>query len=266
MIRVAVCGASGRTGRLVTAEVLRHPSLTLAAAWGRADSPHRGVDVGTLIGTGPVGVALTPTPAVPEGTIDVVIDFSSPAGLRRLLPTLGRAALVTGTTGLDADDRRALAARAETAPVLAASNFSTGVAVLLHLARAAARALPDYDVEIVEVHHRHKVDAPSGTALSLAGAIAEARQVRLDDVARHGRHGAAGPRPAGEIGMHAVRGGGVVGEHEVALIGDTERIVLGHTALTRAAFATGAARAAAWIAGKPAGVYSLDDVLGLTSP
>jgi 4-hydroxy-tetrahydrodipicolinate reductase len=264
MIRVAVCGASGRTGRLVTAEVLRHPALTLAAAWCRPDSAHRGVDVGSLLGMGPAGIVLAPTGT--DAGIDVVIDFSSPAGLRGLLPTLGDAALVTGTTGLDDADRRALDERATRGAVLAASNFSTGVAVLLHLARAAARALPDYDVEIVEVHHRHKVDAPSGTALSLAGAVADARQVRLDDVARHGRHGAAGPRPAGEIGLHAVRGGGVVGDHEVALIGDTERIVLGHTALTRAAFATGAARAAAWIAGKPAGTYRLDDVLGLTSP
>jgi 4-hydroxy-tetrahydrodipicolinate reductase len=199
---------------------------------------------------------------------DVIIDFSAVAGLESLLKQdLTGKALVIGTTGLTPEINQALQATARKSAVLVAANFSVGVNLLLGLVAAAARVLAaaDYDVEIVEAHHKRKVDAPSGTALALARAIAGARGAPLEELRRDGRSGETGARPAGEIGIHALRGGDIVGEHRVHFIGGRERIEIAHSAQDRALFAEGALRAADWIAGKPAGTYSMKDVLGLES-
>ena len=188
---------------------------------------------------------------------EVVIDFSLPRGTLALLQVY-EGALVIGTTGLDEATQRALVAHSQRHAVVQASNFSTGVTLLLNLVRTASAALPDYDVEIVEMHHRHKVDAPSGTARSLTEAASEGRGPAV-----HGRHGHTGERPLGEIGVHALRGGDIAGEHTVYLAGPGERLQLGHVATSRTAFAQGAVRAARWVLEQPPGLYDMQDVLGL---
>jgi 4-hydroxy-tetrahydrodipicolinate reductase len=224
-MRVAVLGANGRMGRLVAEEVRRDPTLSLSALVGRTAN-------GDVVALGPEVF----------DKADVVVDFSSPDALREALGHLGgRTALVSGTTALDPATVAALDARATVAPVLWAANFSPGVAVLSELVRRAAAALGDYDVEIVEAHHNRKRDAPSGTALHLAAA--------------------AGPRPAGEIAIHAIRAGDTVGEHTVWLAGPGERLELRHVATSRTAFAAGAVRAARWLVDRSAGRYSVSDVL-----
>jgi len=239
-LAVAVLGAGGRVGRMLVELIERDSELDLAAAVGR----------------GQIG---------PEcfGNAAVVIDFSLPDGLSQALPHLGDAALVSGTTGLDDGLHFALSKRSRTHAVLRADNFSTGVTVLAELVATAARSLPDYDIEIVEAHHRRKVDAPSGTALFLAKRAAAAREQSLSDSAVHGRQGAVGPRSAGEIGIHALRGGDIVGEHTVWLSGDGDRLKLGHVATSREAFARGAIRAARFIGSREPGMYTMVDVLGL---
>lgn len=203
------------------------------------------------------------------GEVDAVVDFSAPALLRDLLQTHGDAlagrALVVGTTGLGPEEERLLARAAERQPVLVAANFSVGVNLLLALARTASAALgaEDFDIEIVEAHHRRKEDAPSGTALALGGAIADGRGIDLDAVRVDGRGGRPGARPLGEIGFHALRGGDVIGDHHVHFIGDRERIELTHRASDRSLFGAGALRAAGWLAGRPAGRYEMREVLGL---
>lgn len=247
-MRIGLLGATGRMGRRV-ADLAAAGGDTVVAAIGR--------------GTGDVG-GLTIRPPGP-GCFDgcnVVIDFSMPEALAAALPHLGRLPLVTGTTGLPDAVAAAVQAHAAHAPVLAAANFSTGVTLLVALARRAAAALPDYDVEITETHHRLKQDAPSGTALALAQAVAEGRAVALEAVRRDGRTGRTGVRPAGEIGLHALRGGDVIGDHEVWLLGPGERVLLGHVATSRDTFAAGALRAARWLSGRAPGAYSMADVLG----
>jgi 4-hydroxy-tetrahydrodipicolinate reductase len=200
------------------------------------------------------------------GTADVIIDFSAPAFLRALLEehdeAFGSRGLVVGTTGLGDEEERLLAERAKAGPVVTAANFSVGVNVLLSLVRQASAALSGFDVEIVEAHHRRKEDAPSGTALALGNAVAAGRSVELESVRRDGRSGRPGPRPEGEIGFHALRGGDVIGDHQVLFLGGMERIEIAHSASDRAVFAAGALRAAHWAAGRSAGRYSMDDVLG----
>jgi 4-hydroxy-tetrahydrodipicolinate reductase len=239
VIPLAVLGATGRTGARVVAAAESDPRFEVVARIQSGD-----------LSPGCFGRAA------------VVIDFSSPEALVAALPLLGPAALVTGTTGLSPEALDALAARADRGAVVAAPNFATGVALLADLVERAARALPDYDVEIVEAHHRGKADAPSGTALALARAAARGHGTDLDGVATYGRHG-RGLRPAGEIAIHALRLGDVVGDHTVWLGGPGERVQLGHVATSRDTFAAGALRAAAWVHDKPAGRYSLRDVLGL---
>ncbi|HEX5961729.1 MAG TPA: 4-hydroxy-tetrahydrodipicolinate reductase [Rhodanobacteraceae bacterium] len=195
--------------------------------------------------------------------LDVVVDFSTPDGLDAALAhcRANHVAFVSGTTGLDDARRKSLDAAASSIAVLHAANFSLGIAVLTRLVRDAAKALPDWDLEIVEAHHARKRDAPSGTALALGRAAAAARNQDFDKVAVLSRAGQVGARPAGAIGFSSIRAGDIVGEHAVMLAGAGERLGLSHRATDRATFARGALAAAAWIAGKPAGVYSLDDVL-----
>ncbi|MBX2796633.1 MAG: 4-hydroxy-tetrahydrodipicolinate reductase [Myxococcales bacterium] len=258
---IAVLGATGRTGRHVVAAVVAHPDAQLVAAIGGPSSAHAGVDAGVLAGIGETGVTVRPCGSGCFGDAEVVVDFSLPSALAAALPWLGSRALVSGTTGLDAQGTAARAAHAERGPLLVASNFSIGVHVLHQLVARAVEALPDADIEIVEAHHRHKRDAPSGTALALAATATTARKLPPDAL-RHGRSPATiGARQADHIGMHAVRGGDVAGEHQVMLLAEGERVVLTHAASSRATFARGAVRAALWIQGKTAGTYSLSDVL-----
>lgn len=257
-MRVGVVGASGRMGRAVVRVAMAGGQ---SIAWAVAASDI-GRDAGELAGLGPLGVRVADRlDQVDVGSADAVIDFSAPAVTTALAPLAAArgVALVTGTTGLDEAARRALADAAKRVAVLAEPNMSLGVHVLARLVEQAVRALDDFDVEITEAHHGAKVDAPSGTALRLAEVAARAR--RGDSHQVHGRQGRPGVRPKGEIGMHALRGGDVIGDHTVHLLGAGERIELTHRATSRDVFAHGAVRAARWLAGKPAGAYSLRDVL-----
>lgn len=239
-IALAVLGATGRTGSRVVSAAEADPRFSVVARVTRGG-----------LGEGCFADAA------------VVIDFSTPDALVAALPHLGGAALVTGTTGLGPEAVDRLAAQSERAPVLAAPNFATGVALLADLVERATRALPEYDVEVVEAHHRNKADAPSGTALALARAAARGQGSDLERSAVYGRHGRTGVRPTGEIGLHALRLGDVVGDHQVWLGGPGERVLLGHVATSRDTFAAGALRAAAWVHDRAPGRYSLRDVLGL---
>lgn len=259
-VRVVLSGATGRMGTTLARLIGEDDGVALAGGIGRI--PEAGCDIGCPV------VATPETAGEWIRQADVVIDFSSPELLARLLEMHGEAlagtALVIGTTGLDAADQGRIDAQARRSPVLQAANFSVGVNVLLALAEKAAAALgAEYDVEIMEAHHRRKVDAPSGTALALGESVAAGRGVALADVRVDGRSGRPGERPVGEVGFHSVRGGDIVGEHEVMFIGERERVTLGHMAQDRALFAEGALRAAKWLAGREPGAYSMRDVLGL---
>jgi 4-hydroxy-tetrahydrodipicolinate reductase len=261
-VRVAVIGASGRMGsavvRLATAR-----GLLVTRAIGRTGA---GQDVGSLAGVAPLGVTVENDAArLSSGGFDVAIDFSSADAFPEIAAAVARsgAALVSGTTGLSPAGERARDDASRAVAVLSEPNLSVGVHVLGRLLGEAIAALgaDGFDVEVVEAHHRKKVDAPSGTALRLAGIA----QAALGGVAlRHGREGRPGERTPREIGVHAVRGGDVIGDHTVHLLGLGERIELTHRATSRDLFAHGALRAAAWIADKPAGRYTLADVLGET--
>jgi len=255
MIRIAVLGASGRMGQLVSQLVCEHPGTVLAAAVDAPDAP----TIGRVLGDTPV----VPLRDAVLRECDVVIDFSTPDALMDALPHLGDAALVTGTTGLTDDQQRQLQSACLQRPWIQAANFSAGVNVLLDLVERASGLLADYDIEVVEAHHRHKVDAPSGTALALGHAAAAGRGQSLDALAIHGRAGRTGARPSGEIGFHALRGGDVAGDHTVWIAGDGERIELRHVASSRATFAQGAVRAAIWLSEQDPGRYHMRDVLGL---
>ncbi|HUB88355.1 MAG TPA: 4-hydroxy-tetrahydrodipicolinate reductase [Dyella sp.] len=257
-IRLALNGASGRMGRALLALVREDRRFELVSALVSSISTHHGALVfpessASLRYTREWGVVAA----------SVVIDFSGPDGLAAALDycTAHRAALVTGTTGLDAAMQTRLHEASQQIPLLHAANFSLGVAVLTRLLRDAAAALPDWDLEIVEAHHARKEDAPSGTALALGHAAAEARGTRLANDAVYVREGRPGARRSGSIGFAVVRGGDVVGEHTALLLGQGERVELSHRATDRSIFARGALEAAAWLAGKEPGAYSIDDML-----
>ena len=241
-LRVLVTGANGRMGQMVQAEVAAGEGLVLAGAIDQGDPPD-GV-------TGPIDVLIDFT--VPDAAIGYV-EWAAKRGV----------AVVTGTTGLSVPQRVHVGELAMQIPVVLAPNMSVGVNALIDLVERAARVLSEgYDAEILELHHHHKKDAPSGTALRLAEAVAAGRGVELADHARYERHGLTGARPASEIGLQTLRGGDVVGEHTVFLVGLGERLELTHRATDRGIFARGAVRAARWVAHKPAGLYSMKDVLG----
>lgn len=251
-LRVGVLGAAGAMGRHVTDALGPDDRLQAAVVRGGAalegapvpghDVRYQGLEVGVF------------------GSCDVVIDFSLPEGLAQALPLLGTVPLVTGTTGLTAAHQALLQAHAQRAPVLQAANFSVGITLLVDLVRRAAAAMADADVEIVELHHRRKRDAPSGTALALAEAVSA---VRPTNHTIHGRDGAVGPREPSEVGVHAVRGGDVVGDHTVWLLADGERVALQHIASGRQTFALGALRAARWLVDQGPGSYTMHEVVGL---
>jgi 4-hydroxy-tetrahydrodipicolinate reductase len=258
MTRIGIFGADGRMGRALVAALPGAPGLALA---GVAERP--GHD---LVGTSLAGVTVVDSAAALAAGCDVLIDFTAPAALAGNLAAAEAAgcALLLGTTGLEPQHQAAIDAAAARIAVLQAANTSLGVNLLVALVRQAAAALgPDWDIEIAELHHRMKVDAPSGTALALGAAAAEGRGVALADVAKRGRDGITGARPAGEIGFAALRGGTAAGDHLVLFAGEGERLEFAHRAEDRSIFARGALKAAAWLAGKPAGRYAMADVLGL---
>ena len=257
-VRVAVCGLRGRLGRAVAELAATTPGVRIVGGIGRT------------AGYGPGDVPIVPLDRSIEllAETDVLLDVSAPDATAALLEPgrlLDCRALVIGTTGLDAMTEPRIDQLSGSAAVLVAANFSLGVNLLEALVARAAAALPPerYDIEIVETHHAGKVDAPSGTALALGRAAATARGAALEDVRCDGRSGPSGPRPRGQIGIHALRGGAVPGEHRVHFLGPRERIELAHQALDRTLFAEGALAAVLWIAGRPHGRYRMADVIGL---
>ncbi len=266
MVRMAVMGASGRMGQMLIRLIDESDIAVLAAAVEREGHPWLGQDLGLVTGTGPRGLIVTADWADALAGADAVIDFTTPSVSVALAAQAASAGVahVIGTTGFSAEDLEQIAQAGQAGRIVRAGNMSLGVNLLVTLTRQVAAALgSEYDIEIVEAHHRHKVDAPSGTALMLGAAAAEGRDVRLEDVADRGRDGITGAREEGAIGFHAIRGGDYVGEHDVIFAGDGERIVLRHVASDRALFARGALRAAIWAQTQGPGEYSMLDVLGL---
>lgn len=252
-LRIAIAGALGRMGRAVATAVRIQENTVLAALF---DRPEADDD------------ALARRDTALDHA-DVVIDFTTPdasAALARLCGERGGPALVIGSTGFTPEQERDLAQAATRIPILRSGNFSLGVNMLLGLVRQAAKALPSeaYDIEVVETHHRRKLDAPSGTALMLGEAAAQGRGSSLAELAVRGRDGITGERGIGDIGFAAIRGGGVVGEHSVLFAAEDEVLTLSHSAIDRGLFARGAVTAAAWLVGKPPGLYDMQDVLGFT--
>lgn len=265
-VRLVVVGAAGRMGRMLIAAANETQGAVLTGAVVSSASPFIGQDAGLLAGRAANGVRLIADPAAALAEADVAIDFSTPAATVALagLASAAGVALVVGTTGFSERDLAAIAAAAERVPVVRSGNMSLGVNLLAVLVERAAKALgPAWDIEIVEMHHRMKVDAPSGTALLLGEAAARGRGVALGEHSARARDGFTGPRREGDIGFAALRGGTVVGEHSVIFAGAGERIELAHRAEDRGVFARGAIAAALWTRGRPAGLYSMADVLGL---
>lgn len=263
-LKIAVHGAAGRMGRSVVQLIHAAEDLELAAAIDGVDSPVLGRDAGELAGVGAMG---WPVSGHVEAiaSADVVIDFSLPSAIDALLDTVVRLErpLVLATTGLSEAQWKRVDEAARVVPLVAAPNYSTGVTVMLHLAERASALLGDFDLEIVEMHHRNKVDAPSGTALGLLDAAARGRGWDPRAHTVYGREGHPGPRKREEIGVMTLRGGDVIGEHTLILAGAGERIELTHRAGDRALFARGALRAARWVAGQRPGRYDMKSVLGL---
>ena len=264
-VRIAVLGAAGKMGGAIVRAMAETPTAVLVAAVERPDFPAMGADASRLAGLPESGVCVQSDRPGP-GAADVWIDFSAPgaAVANAIAAAQAGAALVLGTTGLSSQDKDAVASAAKKIAIVLAPNMSVGVNVMLRLVADAARLLgAAYDIEIVEAHHRAKRDAPSGTALRLAEAVAEATGRDLDKSARYERHGDIGPRTADEIGIQTVRGGDVVGDHTVFFLGQGERIEITHRASSREILGRGAVRAALWLHGRAAGLYDMRDVLGL---
>lgn len=265
-MRLIVAGAAGRMGRVLVNLIAESPGVTLAGALEGAANAAQGKDAGVLAGCGALGVPITSDPLAAVVAADGIIDFSTPASSVEIaaLAAQARIAHVIGTTGFSADDLRAIEAAARHAAIVRSGNMSLGVNLLASLVEKVARALgPEFDIEIAEMHHRMKVDAPSGTALLLGEAAARGRGVDLDAKALRGRDGHTGVRPEGGIGFAALRGGTVVGDHMVIFAGPGERLELTHRAEDRGIFARGALKAALWARGRKPGLYSMADVLGL---
>lgn len=265
MPTIAIHGAAGRMGRRLLALTLEDSSLTLVAAIDRPDHELIGQDVGTVTGASVNGVHLTDRLT---GSVDVLIDFSDPAASRSALRVCisSGSAIVIGTTSLSEEDHAAIDAAAETIAVLQAPNMSLGVNMIFALAAQVSRQLgDDYDIEISETHHRFKIDAPSGTALGIAESICRATGKNMKAHVVYDRHGNNQPRQRGQIGMHSLRLGDVVGRHTVSFAALGEELQLTHIASERDVFVRGALAAAKWLAGRPAGRYRMSDVLGLGS-
>jgi 4-hydroxy-tetrahydrodipicolinate reductase len=264
-IRVAVAGAAGRMGRALLEAATATEGVALGAALDVAGSPYAGRDAGDLV-AGARGIAIGTDIAAAVRASDVLVDFTRPEGTLAHLAACRAAkrAIVIGTTGFDAGQLVQVRAAAADIAIVMAPNMSVGINVALKLVETAARALgPDYDVEVFEVHHKLKVDAPSGTALKLGAVAAAARGTTLESAGVYDRHGTTGERKPGAIGFSVARAGDVVGDHTVFFAGPGERIEITHRSSSRATYAQGAMRAARFLAGKPPGLYDMQDVLGL---
>jgi 4-hydroxy-tetrahydrodipicolinate reductase len=265
-MKLAVLGAAGRMGQALIRAVCATDGCVLAGGVEAKGSPALGRDMGELAGVGAIGVEIVDDPLPVFAKADGVLDFTGPSATIAFaaLSAQARIVHVIGTTGFDPDEEAKLKAAARHAAIVRSGNMSLGVNLLAALTRNVAQTLgPDFDIEIVELHHRHKRDAPSGTALLLGEAAARGRQI---DLAAHGvrsREGNIGPRREGDIGFAVMRGGDVVGEHRVIFAGNGERIELTHVATDRGIFANGAVKAALWARGRPPGLYSMADVIGL---
>jgi 4-hydroxy-tetrahydrodipicolinate reductase len=264
MIRIGVTGAAGRMGRTIIQALSEASDMQLALALERADSPAIGRDAGELAGTSSRGV---PVQAEFAGSdFDVLIDFSQPAATLTHIERCQTAGckIVIGTTGFDDTGRRRIRAAADNIPIVFAPNMSVGVNLCFHLLDIAAKVLgDDVDIEVMEAHHRHKQDAPSGTALRMGEVLAQALGRDLKQDAVFGRHGVTGERPRRQIGFNTVRAGEIVGEHTVLFAGAGERVEIAHKAESRLTFAAGALRAARWVMSKDSGLFDMQDVLGL---
>jgi len=265
-IKIGVVGCAGRMGRMLLKTIAETQGCEIAGGSEAPASPAIGQDLGELAGLGKLGKAVTGDPLELFAQAQAAIDFTAPAASVRHseLAAQGQVAYVVGTTGFDPEQQAAIERAACHIPIVQAANMSLGVNVLLALVEKTAAMLdPDYDIEILEMHHRWKVDAPSGTALALGQAAAVGRGVSLDQVAQRGRDGMTGERRRGDIGFAALRGGDVTGDHTVTFAGEGERIEITHKAASRDIYARGAVKAALWTRGKAAGLYAMNDVLGL---
>lgn len=267
-MRLAVVGANGKMGRELIAAIERIEGVELSAAIVRSGSPLVGQDAGLLIGSKPCGILLTDDPLPAFAKVDGVLDFTLPEAsvIYAGYAAQARIVHVIGTTGFTHDDEQKIKAASAHATIVKSGNMSLGVNLLSGLVQKAAKVLnaAEYDIEIAEMHHRRKVDAPSGTALLLGEAAARGRNVKLDDVDVRGRNGHTGARKTGTIGFSSLRGGTVVGDHSVIFAGDNERIVLSHFAQERSIFADGAVKAAKWAQMQKPGLYNMLDVLGFS--
>ena len=266
MIRLVVAGAAGRMGKTILALAGRDPQFRIAGGLEHPESPALGSDIGVLTGSEPLGVSVGHDPCAVLKGADVLIDFTHPsavpAHLQAVLKT--KTAYVLGTTGLGEKTLAGLRAASKTIQIVQSPNMSVGVNLLFKLAELAGKVLDEsYDIEIAETHHRMKKDAPSGTALKLLEILTEVRKKNPAKDVVYGREGETGARPKGEIGVFALRGGDVVGDHVLSFLGDGERLELIHRAASREAFAQGALRAAKFLAGRKHGFYNMQNVLGI---
>ncbi|PIA66751.1 4-hydroxy-tetrahydrodipicolinate reductase [Pseudomonas sediminis] len=266
MQRIAVMGAAGRMGKTLIEAVSQAEGAKLSAAIDRADSSLIGADAGELVGLGKIGVTLAGDLSAVVDDFDVLIDFTHPSVTLKNLEVCRQAgkAMVIGTTGFTPEEKQQLSEAAKQIPIVFAANFSVGVNLCLKLLDTAARVLgDDVDIEIIEAHHRHKVDAPSGTALRMGEVVADALGRDLQKVAVYGREGQTGARERETIGFATVRAGDVVGDHTVLFAADGERVEITHKASSRMTFAKGAVRSALWLQQRSPALYDMQDVLGL---
>ncbi len=263
-LQIGITGAGGRMGKTLIEALQAQDAMALSAALERADSTLLGADAGELAGQGKLNVAVSGD--IGSSQFDVLVDFSTPAATLANLDACVAAgrAMVIGTTGFNEDELARISAAAKSIPICKASNFSTGVNMCFKLLALAAEVLgEDSDIEIYEAHHRHKVDAPSGTALSMGEVVADTLGRNLQEVAVYGREGQTGARDRDTIGFATVRAGDIVGDHTVTFAAEGERVEITHKASSRMAFARGALRAAGWLAQQPPGMYDMQDVLGI---
>ena len=264
-LKLAIAGASGRMGRELAKIVHETPGCALAGGLEAPNSPHLGFDYGELIGVGKLGVAISADAAAVVSQVDGIIDFTIPAATLSLLKFTTGKIHVIGTTGIDAAGDASIVTAAQSTTIVKTGNFSLGVNMLAALVKRAAAALgQEFDIEILEMHHRMKIDAPSGTALLLGKAAAEGREINLKEKSVRTRDGHTGARNAGDIGFATLRGGSVVGDHTVIFAGNGERLELRHVAESRELFARGAVKAAIWAHNQKPGLYSMFDVLGIS--
>ncbi|WP_296189314.1 MULTISPECIES: 4-hydroxy-tetrahydrodipicolinate reductase [unclassified Psychrobacter] len=265
-IKVGVIGAGGRMGRMLIEAVQDNAQTTLNAAIERQGSSLVGADAGEVAAIGRLEVQIVDDLKAVINDIDVLIDFSLPDATEQNMQicAANKVAMVIGTTGFNAQQEQVLQEASKQIAIVYAGNYSTGINLSLKLLAMAAKAFGnDADVEVIEAHHKHKIDAPSGTAYMMAEAVAEARGQNLKDVAVYGREGQTGEREAGSIGIHAIRGGEIIGDHTVMFIADGEVVEITHRARARMTFAAGAVRAATWVIKQEIGQYNMQDVLGL---